>query len=94
MTGGCRCGCGRPVFRWDLGRTCYRRWLRWGRPAEVPPPRMRGRSRSRAARLEDYSELRSWGEGVSRAARRVGISERTAWRYEAERRQQDAQAVA
>ena len=66
--------------------TCYKRWDRWGRPAEVPPPHTRGPGRSRADRREDYAELLSWGETRQQAARRLGISERTAWRYEAELR--------
>lgn len=35
-------------------------------------------------RLEDYAWLRRSGEPVPVAASRVGVSERTAWRYEGE----------
>ena len=97
MTGQCRCDCGRAAYKLGLARTCYRRWVRWGRPEDVPQPYANGRreSRSKAGRMEDYFELRSWGEDLGSAAVRAGISERTAWRYEAGRRQcQEAQAVA
>ena len=44
-------------------------------------------SQVRAARVEDYAELRSWGLTRVQAAQRLGVCERTAWRYEAGQRQ-------
>lgn len=95
----CACGCGRIIPAGRRGRfavSCYERWQRAGKPASGPPPPMPAapqlaiaRERSTAARLgrlEDYSELRSWGVSVKDAARRTGVTERTAWRYEAVRR--------
>ena len=35
-------------------------------------------------RMEDYADLRRFGESVAVAASRVGVSERTGWRYEAQ----------
>jgi hypothetical protein len=40
----------------------------------------------KASRLADYAELRRLGVPVPVAAARLGVSERTAWRYEAEAR--------
>ncbi|SET51438.1 hypothetical protein [Nonomuraea wenchangensis] len=71
---------------------CYQRWKRAGRPAEGPPPPM-SREDARqlaiasvranaAARREDYRELRSWGEPRDQAAARIGVTWRTAGRYE------------
>lgn len=42
-------------------------------------------SRILVARTEDYAELRSWGVSAADAAVRVGVSPRTARRYEARR---------
>jgi hypothetical protein len=36
------------------------------------------------ARLEDFAELRGWGLTVDQAATRLGVEERSAWRYQAE----------
>ena len=47
-------------------------------------------SAPRAARLEDYAELRSWGEPMENAAERLGVSFRTAQRYEAALREDEA----
>src|SRR5271166_2150819 len=38
----------------------------------------------KADRVQDYAWLRRSGETLAVAASRVGVSERTAWRYEAE----------
>lgn len=45
---------------------------------ELPPPQTRFE-----ARLEDYSDLRSWGLTRRQAAARMGVTLRTADRYEA-----------
>lgn len=81
---------GKAVCGWCSA--CYQRWKRAGRPAEGPPPPMtREESRqlgiaacraNAAAKREDYAELRSWGDSCEQAAARVGVSERTVWRYE------------
>jgi hypothetical protein len=41
-----------------------------------------GRRAHRAARVEDYQELRSWGLTRAQAAWRLGVSYRTVMRYE------------
>lgn len=69
---------------------CYWRWFRAGKPADGPPPLPPG-YRPRPAlhkgpasdRIEDYGWLRR-EQGLTReqAAERLGVCERTAWRYE------------
>jgi hypothetical protein len=57
--------------------TCRNRWDRAGRPAGGPPPR-------RTGRWEEYAELtREQGYTLTNAAARMGVSHRTAQRYEA-----------
>jgi hypothetical protein len=80
-----------------LCTACYHRSRRAGFPAAVPPRRhapfsaafvaaavalAADRRSGRAGRLEDYADLRSWGATPERAAERVGITLRTAERYE------------
>jgi hypothetical protein len=92
MTQLCVCGCNRPAvarpgkpatrgFRYS----CYRRWLAQGKPEELRPPRD-----WRRGRLESYAELRGWGQTIQQAADRLGVTYRTATRYEAELRGQRA----
>lgn len=57
------------------------------------PAANRAYSAIRAARLEDYAELRSWGLRREQAAARLGVSVRTAERYDAELRQQRQEAA-
>ncbi|MCO6011449.1 hypothetical protein NE236_41520 [Actinoallomurus purpureus] len=58
-------------------RACHSRWERAGRPASGPPPKRNGR-------VGEYAELtRDQHYTLVNAAARMGISERTAWRYEA-----------
>jgi hypothetical protein len=58
-------------------KCCWRRWVDAGRPASGPPP-------SPYRRWPEYAELtRDMGHTLRQAAERMGISERTAWRYEA-----------
>lgn len=66
---------------------CYERWRIHGFPECGPPPLFA----AVAGRRADYAELRSWRLTVAEAAARLGVSERTAWRYEAELR--DAQSA-
>lgn len=95
MTRACA-DCHRPARHHTRGlcRTCYRRRERAGtrderpmlRAAKTTPPPMR--KRDALARFEDYSLLRvSCGEVLETAAKRTGVSVRTAWRYEAHLRQ-------
>jgi hypothetical protein len=82
---------------------CGNRWDRAGRPADGPPPptppdeqRALAWEANRAARrnrVEDYAELtRQFGLSRAEAAARLGITERTTWRYEATLRElEDAQ---
>ena len=94
-----RCG----LFRQRKGSfpwccACYQRWCRAGRPDTGPPPpvdRKTCAERARAAyqekargRREDYQELRSWGESREQAAGRIGVTERTVWRYDRALREQ------
>lgn len=89
----CWCGCGRPAYRAGLWGACYVRWRKAGRPAQVPPPRGRGNDGHRADRVEDYAEICGQGYRLEHAAARLGVSERTAWRYEAALRQQGETAA-
>lgn len=74
------CGCcGEPGRYYVNGwrQACGRRWVRAGRPAAGPPP-------PRWRRWDEYAELtREMGHTLYQAADRMGISSRTAWRYEA-----------
>lgn len=71
------CGNTAPRGGFDWCIPCYNRWARAGRPDTGPPPRRNGR-------YEEYAELtREQHYTLRNAAARMGISERTAWRYEA-----------
>lgn len=82
----------------DWCQRCYQRWKRAGRPADGPPQpltRLECAAQARAAyqeqtqgRREDYQDLRSWRETREQAAARLGISERTTWRYDRALREQ------
>ena len=78
----------RPDRAWKLGwakgycSTCYQRWMRHGFPDTGPPPPARPWAFTRAGRLEDYAELRSLRETKEQAAKRIGISNGSIWRYE------------
>ncbi|TDD45415.1 XRE family transcriptional regulator [Nonomuraea terrae] len=64
--------------------TCYARNDYYGTLDQYPPLRT---WLSTAARVEDYAELRRQQYMSLRdAAARLGVSERTAWRYEAKLR--------
>jgi hypothetical protein len=76
-------------------RPCYTRWTRSDRPETGPPPPLtfaeaaaiaaERRSEERAARLEDYGWLRlEQDETLIAAAKRVGVSPVTAYKYERE----------
>ncbi len=67
-----------------LCRSCYDRWYRAGRPADVPGQSEFRSGRPAMARREDYLWMRD-EQGLTRpeAAARLGVCERTAWRYEA-----------
>ena len=82
----CRCGCGKPVHARGLAGACYHRWLYRGKPEVVPPPGQKGNDGKRQDRLEDFAELRQWGESLAAAAMRLGVCRRTAERYEADLR--------
>jgi hypothetical protein len=81
----------RPHFGRHLCAACYKRRLRAGtltarptlmRRTTSPPPQ----ARPALARFEDYAMLRGPDGGrltVRHAAERVGVTVRTAWRYEA-----------
>jgi len=77
-----RAGC-----RHGLCPNCYLRWRNAGFPEAGPPAPLRPWGRTLAARLEDFTELLSWGVALPDAARRVGVSLRTAERYEARLRE-------
>jgi hypothetical protein len=91
-------GCGQEPGRWRDGarcgycRRCYKRWLDNGFPASGPPaPRHApGGWGTRAGRVEDYLELRSWGFSPAAAALRLGVTRRTIERYDADLCRQDA----
>jgi hypothetical protein len=82
------CGTVRPVASawrkgWKRGccGSCYNRWQRHGLTGDRPPPPARSWEFTRAARLEDYTELRSWGLSARDTAARLGVSPRTVQRY-------------
>lgn len=90
----CRCGCRQPATQLGLAHACYERSRYHGQPGAIIAAIGRGNDRLRPARLEDYAELRSeYRETLAAAAARVGISERTAWRYEAELRRAAGRAI-
>lgn len=85
MTDACRCGCGRKGRGPErLADTCRRRWRNAGFPDVVPPAAHRGNDRQKAARKEDYAELRGQRDTREMAATRLKVCERTLYRYEAE----------
>lgn len=71
------CGHNRERGGYKWCRTCYTRWDRAGRPAAGPPPVRNGR-------YDEYRELtRDHHYTRENAVARMGISLRTAERYEA-----------
>lgn len=71
---------------WRAGycRRCYSRWMDHGFPAGGPPAeRVQLVGSSSHGRVEDYAELRSWGRTRREAAARLGVTIRSALRYEA-----------
>lgn len=84
----------RPVHAHGRCDGCYTRWWNAGCPDQWPPPpgttqadnaaiARAARDANYAARLEDYAELRhEYREIPEVAARRLGISQSTAERYE------------
>lgn len=66
---------------------CQRRWERAGRPEAGPPPR-------RTGRYGEYHELtREQHYTLANAATRMGVSHRTAQRYEARLRREGVAPV-
>jgi hypothetical protein len=86
------CPAERPADAWARGwrgpycRACSERWTYHGRPDGGPPRACHAAPGSRAGRLEDYAELRSWGLPLEDAAERVGVRRGTAERYDADLR--------
>lgn len=72
------CSCERvlPVPRRGLCSRCYDRHLRYGT--------LDGFGYMKADRMADYARLRAGGADVPTAAARLGVTARTAWRYEGE----------
>jgi hypothetical protein len=69
-------------------KACWGRWERGGRPAAGPPP-------SRYGRREEYFELtRDQNYTLKNAAARMGISPRTAQRFEARLRSEGVPPLA
>lgn len=66
-----------------LCKTCYARHWHVGDLDRFPSARVIGPA---GGRIEDFAELRSLGRSVVEAADRVGVSERTGWRYESKRK--------
>ena len=83
------CPARRPAQAWRHGwrgpwcHNCSERWRYHGRPASGPPPSRQQVGGPRYGRIEDYAELRAWGETLEHAAERLGVTARTAQRYEA-----------
>lgn len=80
-----RCG-----WRGPYCRNCYHRWLYHGRPGDGPTPPPAHATGPRDGRLEDYAELRSMDHSIAEAALRLGVTKRTAERYEAALREEAA----
>lgn len=104
MTIVCACGCGRtgPTTR-GLARTCYDRARRLGTLARYPlltaDPAWRAHRTehlarivrdARLGRIEDYVDLREWGESRRAAAARLGVTRRTTVRWHSYLRAQGA----
>ena len=99
----CACGCGQtgPHAARGLLETCYRRALELGEHTRYPKRPVDAQTRQRlndnlrrvhhqrrAARVEDYAELRSWGCTRAEAAERLGVSGRTTVRWNRTLREQ------
>lgn len=80
------CGHDRARRARGLCNTCWNHHQAAGTLGQFPPT-PRGETRPRLHRVTDYAELRAYGELLDVAARRLGVSARTAWRYEARLRQ-------
>lgn len=71
---------------------CYQQWRRDGRPdlgTWQPHVQCSTSAESVAGRREDYAELRGFGLSVEDAAARLGVHERTGWRYERQLRAEE-----
>ena len=85
-------------------RRCYGRWRDADFPASGPPAPMThaeraalanaDRSRELTARITEYAEYRSRGYSREMAARWVGVSADTGYRYEVRLRRQEAHSLA
>jgi hypothetical protein len=62
-----------------LRNTCYNRHHKAGTLDQFPPLRT---SLPRRWRLEAYTEIRARGVSVRKAAKQLGVTDRTGWRYE------------
>ena len=92
------CGTEGPHIGRGLIQRCHNRHALAGRLEEFPlnpgsanASLQRGqetRLQAYAGRLEDFAELLSWGESPEQAAKRLGISEKTARKYERRLREQ------
>jgi len=69
----------------QLCPNCWVRWKAAGFPEDGPPAPVRPWGRTLAARTEDWAWLRSASVAVAVAAARLGVSVRTAERYEVRR---------
>jgi hypothetical protein len=79
-----RCGYNKPHHARGWCHACWDRWDRAGQPPEGPPPR-------RTGRYGEYFELtREHHYSLKNAAARMGVSERTAQRYETRLKQEGA----
>lgn len=81
-TRNCSQGCDRAGVKRGLCDTCYRRWLRAGRPDEVPPalsPSDRATLRWERRRAQSAAEIaeREWlaGEGDRRIRRSASVAD-------------------
>jgi hypothetical protein len=63
-------------------KNCRSRWVYHGRPSGGPPPARPYPAGPVAGRLEDYAELRAQGLSRAAAALRLGVTIRSAIRYE------------
>ncbi|MER5420379.1 hypothetical protein [Streptosporangium roseum] len=90
------CGAEGPIHARGLISRCYHRHSLAGTldrfPAVSEEERVQAATRAwqrrRDDRLEDYAEMRSWGETREQAAARLGVTEQTAQQYERMLREQ------
>ena len=84
----------RPHAARGLCGACYAAKRHRGTVAEVPRIGRPVLTDAKRGRLEDFAELLGWGVTFEGACSRLGVTERTGWRYMAHLRSQEVAALA